>query len=137
MTYNSTDMTVLDRFEMIVRLIAENEVACSLMEKLLSSAESYFCMVFEMETKLKIARLRVDGNGLRELTENLEENCAHAQEVLISNLHIFNRYIVKEFANELPIGGVFNREPELMHDRLAVTDWAGDLMSAVYQNRKR
>jgi hypothetical protein len=130
-------MTALDRFEMVVRVIAENEVACSLMEKLLSAAERYFCKVFEMETKLKIARLRVDGNELRELTENLDKNRTYAHEALISDLHIFNRYVMKEFADELPVGGIFNREPELIHNRVAVADWAGDLLSAVYQNRKR
>jgi hypothetical protein len=137
MTYHNADMTALDRFEMVVRVIAENEVACSLMEKLLSAAERYFCKVFEMETKLKIARLRVDGNELRELTENLDKNRSYAHEALISDLHIFNRYVMKEFADELPVGGIFNREPELIHNRVAVADWAGDLLSAVYQNRKR
>ena len=88
MTYHNADMTALDRFEMVVRIIAENEVACSLMEKLLSAAERYFCKVFEMETRLKIARLRVDGNELRELTENLDKNRMYAHEALISDLHI-------------------------------------------------
>jgi len=136
MTYHNADMTALDRFEMVVRIIAENEVACSLMEKLLSAAERYFCKVFEMETKLKIARLRVGGNELRELTENLDKNRMYAHEALISDLHIFNRYVMKEFVDEMPVGGIFNREPELIHNRVAVADWAGDLLTAVYQNRK-
>ena len=137
MTYHNADMTALDRFEMVVRIIAENEVACSLMEKLLSAAERYFCKVFEMETKLKIARLRVDGNEFRELTENLDKNRTYAHEALISDLHIFHRYVMKEFAEEMPAGGIFNREPELIHNRVVVADWAGDLLTAVYQNRKR
>ena len=137
MTYHNADMTALDRFEMVVRIIADNEVACSLMEKLLSAAERYFCKVFEMETRLKIARLRVDGNELRELTENLDKNRSYAHEALISDLHIFNRYVMKEFVDEMPVGGIFNREPELIHNRVAVADWAGDLLTAVYQNRKR
>lgn len=137
MTCHKAGVTALDHFEIIVRIIAGNEVAYSLLEKLLSSAEHYFCKAIEMETRLSIAQLSVDGNELCALTENLDKNRSYAHEALISDLHIFNRYIVKEFANELPKGGIFNRDPELIHDRIAVADWAGDLMSAVYQNRKR
>ena len=42
----------------------------------------------KLETRLKIARLRVDGNELRELTENLDKNRMYAHEALISDLHI-------------------------------------------------
>jgi len=136
-TYHNADMTALDRFEMIVRIVSDDEIACSLLEKLLSAAERYFCKVFEMETKLKIVRLRVDGDELRELTENLDKNRTYAHEALIADLHIFNRYILKEFGEDIPVGGIFNREPDLIHNRVAVADWAGDLLTAIYQNRKR
>lgn len=130
-------LTALERFEIIVRIISDNEVANTILEKLLNSAESYFCKVFDMESRLKMARLRLDGEELRDLTEDLNKNRRYAHEALISDLHIFNRYIIKEFGNDVPVGGIFSKDPEAISDRIAVADWAGELLTAVYQNRKR
>jgi hypothetical protein len=130
-------LSALDRLEIIVRIIGGDEVACSHLEKLLSSAEAYFCKVFEMETRLKIARLRLEGEELRALTENLDKNRRYAHEALIADLHIFNRFFIKEFGEDVPVGGIFNKDPDAIRDRIAVADWAGELLTAVYQNRKR
>jgi hypothetical protein len=130
-------LSTLDRLEIIVRIISNDEVACNLLEKLLSSAEAYFCKVCEMETRLKTARLRLEGEELHALTENLGKNRHYAHEALISDLHIFNRFIVREYGDDVPVGGIFNKDPDAILDRIAVSDWAGDLLTAVYQNRKR
>lgn len=137
MEHHHADLTALERFDLIVKIISSDEIACSLIDKLLNAAERYFCKVFEMESRLKIARLRLDGEELRDLTENMDKNRRYAHEALIADLHIFNRYILKEFAGEVPVGGIFSKSPEAIHDRYAVADWAGDLLTSVYQNRKR
>lgn len=130
-------LTVLERFEIINRIITEDEVATSLLEKLLDSAEQYFCKVFQMESGIKMARLRLDGETLRDLTENLGKNRRFAHEVLISDLCIFNRYILKEFGDDVPLGGIFSKSLEAIQDSIAVADWAGELLTALYQNRRR
>ena len=130
-------LSALDRLEISIRIINSDEVACSLLEKLLSSAEAYYCKVFEMEARLKIARLRLEGEELHELTENLGKNRHYSHEALISDLHIFNRFIVREYGDDVPVGGIFNKDPDDIRDRIAVADWAGELLTAVYQNRKR
>lgn len=130
-------LSPLERLEIIVRIISSDAVACSLLEKLLSSAEAYFSKVCEMETRLKITRLRLGGEELHELTETLGKNRHYAHEALISDLHIFNCFIVREYGDDVPVGGIFNKETDAIRDRTAVADWAGELLKAVYQNRKR
>ena len=130
-------LSTLDRLEIIIRIINSDEVACSLLEKLLSSAEAYYCKVFEMEAMLKIARLRLEGEELHALTENLGKNRHYSHEALISDLHIFNRFIVREYGDDVPVGGIFSMDPDAIYDRIAVADWTGELLTAVYQNRKR
>lgn len=137
MNHFNPDLSALDRLEIVIRTISGDEVACSLLEKLLASAEAYFCKVFEMETRLKMARLRIEGAELRELTENLDKNRRYAHEALISDLHIFNRYAIREFSEDIPVGGIYSKQPESIRDRIAIADWAGELLAAVYQNRKR
>ena len=135
--YFNPDLTALERLEMIIRLVHQDEVAVSLLEKLLESAERYFCKVVEMESRLKIARLRQEDQELRDLTEVLDNTRHMAHEALISNLHIFNRYALKEFGEDIPVGGLFNKDPEAIRDRIAVADWSGELLAALYKERRR
>lgn len=127
----------LERFNEVVKVIAGDEVAVSLLEKLVDSAERYFGNVCKMEARLKMARFRLEGEELRDLTETLDRNRRMAHEALISNLHIFNRYAIREFGEDMPIGGVFSKSPDAIRDRIAIGDWAGELLCALYVNRKR
>lgn len=127
----------MERLEKVIRLAGEDEVAMSLLDKLLDSAERYFGTVVKMEARLKMARFRMDGDELRELVQTLDRNRHLAHEALLSNLHILNRYLFKEFGEEMPIGGIFSKDPEAIRDRAAVGDWAGELLYALYANRKR
>ena len=68
---------------------------------------------------------------------NLDKVRRYAHDALISDLHIFNRYIIKEYQDDVPVGGIFSKNPDAIRDRIAVADWAGELLAAVYQNRKR
>ncbi|MFA7483902.1 MAG: DUF3232 domain-containing protein [Vulcanimicrobiota bacterium] len=127
----------LERFERIVRLAGEDSVAISLIEKLVESAERYFTTVTSMEARLKMARLRLEGEELRDLAETLDRNRRLAHNALIDNLTIANRYLLKEFGEEIPVGGIFSKNPEAIRDRAAVGDWAGELLYALYTQRKR
>lgn len=127
----------LERFQEVIKIVAGDDIAVSLLEKLVDSAERYFGTVVKMEAKLKMARFRLEGEELRDLIETLDRNRRMAHEALISALHIFNRYSIKEFGSEMPIGGVFSKSPEAIRDRAAIGDWAGELLCALYANRKR
>ncbi|AJF08153.1 DUF3232 domain-containing protein [Geoalkalibacter subterraneus] len=135
--FRGKEECALERFNKVVEVVAGDDVAVSLLEKLLDSAERYFGTVCKMEARLKMARFRLEGEELRDLTETLDRNRRMAHEALISNLHIFNRYALKEFGEDMPIGGVFSKNPEAIRDRIAVGDWAGELLCALYVRRKR
>lgn len=127
----------LKRFEEIIDLVDGDEVALRLLEGLLEKAERYFSSVVKMESRLKMERFRLDPDQLRELTENLDQNRHMAHNALLSDLHILNRYLFKEFGKQVPVGGIFSESPEAIRDRAAVGDWAGRLLYALYDSRKR
>ena len=124
------------RFNEIIRIISGDEVAVSLLNTLIDSIERYFYTVVRMETKLKVLRFRLEADALQSLTIDLDRQRHLAHEALISNLHIFNRYILKEF-DEVPVGGIFSEDPTMIRDRIAVADWSGKLLCALFANRKR
>lgn len=130
------ELSASDRLNLISRLVAQDEVAVSLLEKLLASAENFFGKVVDMEARTITARLALDGTPLRELTEALEKNRALAHEALIADLRIFNRYLAKNH-EDAPVGGIFSKEPAVMDDPAAVADWAGELLLSIYQERRR
>ena len=127
---------VMSRYEAVVRVVSEDPVAAKLCDQLLEDAERYFGAVVRLEHRLAGARFRIDGAELRELTEALDRSRHHAHNALISSLHAFNRYVVKEYAGQIPEGGIFPN-PDAIHDRVAVADWAGDLLCSLYRNRRR
>jgi len=137
MTNNPPGHPALERLDEIIRLSADDEVTCSLLEKLLASAETFFCTVIAMETRLKVARLRLDVEELRVLHNHLVDNRRRAHEALIADLHIFNRYVLKEFGNGIPTGGIYSKSQESIENPDAIADWAGELLTAIYQNRRR
>ena len=137
MSHNTPSLAALKRFEQVVQIVSDDEIALSLLEKLLDKAEGYFCKVFEMETRLKLARFRMESDEFRSFATNLDQNRRLGHEALMADLHIFNRYVLKEFKEIMPIGGIYSKDPETIRDRVAVGDWAGELLSAIYQNRPR
>lgn len=130
----------MDRYSKVVQIISKDEVAVRLLEGLVDAASRYFERVIQMENRLATARFRLEGEELRSLTEDLDRSRRFSHEALISDLHIFNRYLVKEYSEDLAdenlVGGIFPR-PDAIRDRIAIADWAGDLLCGIYQNRTR
>jgi len=54
-----------------------------------------------MESRQATATFHLDKDELKELTEDLGRSCRYAHDALISDLHIFNRYIAKEHIEEI------------------------------------
>ncbi|MDY0300266.1 MAG: DUF3232 domain-containing protein [Trichlorobacter sp.] len=131
---------VVMRYQKVMTLVAQDEVAVKLLDGLLEAALRYFGRVVMMENRLATARFRLEGEELRHLTEELDRHRRYAHDALISDLHIFNRYLVKNYQEELLDegleGGIFPN-PEAIRDRVAIADWAGELLSGIYQERKR
>jgi len=134
--FSTQDEKIMIQLNQIAELISDDEVAVSLLNTLIDSSEKYFGAVVRMETRLKTARFRLEGEELRELTSELDRQRHYAHEALISNLHIFNRYLLKEF-DDVPVGGIFTGNPEMIRDRIAVADWAGKLLCTIYNKRRK
>ena len=130
----------MNRYKKTVLIIKKDEVAVRLLEGLVDAATRYFGRVIQMETRLATAKFRLDGEDLRSLIEDLDRSRKYAHDALISDLHIFNRYLVKKYGEDLVEenikGGIFPN-PEAIRDRLAIADWAGDLLYGIYKERTR
>lgn len=137
--HHATEIT-MQRYRKITAIISKDEVAVRLLEALLDAATRYFGRVIHMENRLITARFRLEGEDLRSLMEDLDRSRRFAHEALISDLHIFQRYVVKTYKEELIHegieGGLFPN-PESIRDRIAIADWAGELLEGIYRNRKK
>jgi hypothetical protein len=125
------------RLDEVLSVCGKDEVATSLLEKLLESAERYFQCVVSMERKVRLARFRLEGQDLRDLIQSLDTNRRLAHNTLIDNVAILNRYLFREFGGEIPVGGIFSKDPEAIRDRAVIGDWAGELLYSLYYARKR
>lgn len=72
------------RFNQVAEMVSNDDVAVSLLNTLVDSSEKYFGAVVRMETRLKTARFRLEGEDLRELTSDLDRQRHYAHEALIS-----------------------------------------------------
>lgn len=126
------------RFEQILRLIQGDDVSLSLLENLLESAERYFQTVVSMEHKVRLARLRLEGQNLRDFIHSLDTHRSLSHNTLLDNIAILNRYLFKKFGPDaVPVGGIYSKDPESIRVRALVGDWAGELLYGLYLNRKR
>jgi len=125
------------RLDEVLSVCGKDEVATSLLEKLLESAERYFQCVVSMERKVRLARFRLEGQDLRDLIQSLDTTRRLAHNTLIDNVAILNRYLFREFGEEIPVGGIFSKDPEAIRDRAVIGDWAGELLYSLYYARKR
>ena len=128
---------VLEQFETVIATIEEDEIACGLLDRVLALAEDCFVTVIKIETRLKLARLRMDDRDLRNLEESLEGERTHIFENLAAAIRTLNSYIFENFKDRIPDGGILSEGPEAVNDYGEVAEWAGDLLTAVYQKRIR
>jgi len=130
----------MERCYSVLEIIKEDEMAVRFFEFFFEKAVAYFSTVVKIETQSKFAKFRLEGGAYKELIDNLDKQCRHAHDTLMSDLHIFNRYIVKNYNNELIeknlAGGIFPH-PDAIHDKVAVADWVGNVLNGIYVNRKR
>jgi hypothetical protein len=133
-------MAAYTRYKQILNLVSGDETADKLLSSLIKSGLRYLDKVVEMEHQLVAIRQQLSGEQLRLATEELDSNRSKAHEALISDLHIFSRYLVKEYGEELKEegmeSGIFLKQ-EAIHDRVAIADWAGSLLHGIYDNRRR
>lgn len=133
-------MPELTRYKQILDLVAGDEKADRLSGDLISAGLRYISKVVEMEHQLAVGKHSLTGEKLRIVTEELDQARTMAHEALITTLHVFTRYLTKEYGEELKAEGLESGiflKPEAIHDRVAIADWAGRLVYGIYDKRRR
>jgi hypothetical protein len=128
----------VDRFDEIIERLHADDSAIKLLNDLLTAAGHYLVAVVETESNLRIARKNLAGEDLRGLTSDLEASRSRAHNALIASLHAFNRYAVRQAEDTgdiLPPGVIFSGNPDRIRDRVAIADWAGELLAGIYRRR--
>lgn len=126
-----------ERYNKICELIGDNRLANELLDKLVKSAARYVDVVAVTERRIQSARFRLEGEEFRQFVMELDRQRKLAHDALISSLYSFNRYILKEYGDECPVGGIYSLDPTTIRDRWAVGSWAGFLVDAIFGDRRR
>lgn len=130
-----------DRVLIVTSLVRDDVNALSVIDKAMNSAFEYVAAVYSMERTLSTARHRLEGEDLRQLTESLDLMRKRKHDLLIDDLRICNRYVIKTFGKVIPEGGVYSGDPWDLSEgnvkRLAIGDWAGKLVYQFFAERKR
>lgn len=126
----------LERLQEVKEIVEGDATGERLIERTLEKASEYIGRVSSMERHLTLAKFRgIEGEILRDLTTRLDRSRRLAHDALISELFTANRYLFRNYADDMPVGGLFTLSPEAIHDRIAVGDWAGHLVGAIVANR--
>lgn len=130
------EQKALDRLQRIAALLDGDATGEKLLDELVAAGQRYFEQVNRLEWFMRLRARRLEGEERRAEIERLDANRTRAHENLLASLYALNRYLVRTY-EEVPPGGVFSRDPETIRNRVAVADWMGDLLSALYRNRRR
>lgn len=124
-----------ERYLQIKEILEEynDKAGLKMLKELIKLATEYVTHVIEMERVLKIIEFRGgDPRKIAQHRESQDQLRRIKHDALIAQLRAINRYLFKEYTNEIiPIGGIFSLDPRGFHDRRLVGDWAGDLATAL------
>jgi hypothetical protein len=127
----------LESFEQIMQGIADDDEAVSLFDELLKAAECYFLSVVGMESRLKMAGLRLGGQAFQGLFETMHRRRSAAYDALVSARCAFNRHLSRRQGKEASSSGTCFGDPKTTPESVAMDDWAGALLCTLYRGRKR
>ena len=132
--YVSDPDKAFERYNEILNMIKGDDIAENLLVHLVNAACEYVSIVCRNETAMKVQAYRLEGDDYRRFVESLDLRRKSSHDALISALHSFNRYIVKEF-EETPIGGIYSFDPLTIRNRIAVGNWAVNLVVGIFKKR--
>ncbi len=125
-----------DRYVEIEEILEDDKKGLALVHDLVDMAASYIEAVVNMETSIKIIRFRIDDPiKQRERIGALDKFRTIKHNALIAQLKIVNRYLFKNYGDDVPIGGIYSLNPmTLSHeDRVAIAEWANYLAVALFK----
>jgi len=127
----------LKRYETISNLVEGDDIGENLLSNLIEKALEYVKVVCRNDVISKTQAKRLEGEEFRELMTELDRRRKSAHDTLISALHALNRYCLKEYEGDCPKGGIYSLDPSTIRNRVAVGDWAGQLIYGIFMNRKK
>jgi hypothetical protein len=130
------DNETFNRYIKVCDLIKGDDIAEQLLNNLTNVACEYIHVVVNADMLLRTQALRLEGEEYRQYVQSLDENRNRKHNALISALHAFNRYLLKEY-EDAPKGGIYSLSPDTIRDRVAVGDWAGRFVYEIFVNRKK
>lgn len=126
----------LKRYETISNLVKGDDIGENLLGNLIDKASEYVKVICRNDVISKTQAKRLEGEEFRELMTELDRRRKSAHDALISALHALNRYCLKEY-DDCPKGGIYSLDPFTIRNRVAVADWAGQLIYGIFARRKK
>ena len=127
----------IERYEAISELVEGDDIGENLLGNLIEKASEYVKVVCRNDVIGNTQAKRLEGEEFRELMMELDRRRTSAHDALISALHALNRYCLKEYEDECPKGGIYSLDPSTIRNRVAVGDWAGQLIYGIFVRRKK
>ena len=127
----------MERYETISDLVEGDDIGENLLGNLIEKASEYVKVVCRNDVIVNTQAKRLEGEEFRELMMELDRRRMSAHDALISALHALNRYCLKEYEDECPKGGIYSLDPSTIRNRIAVGDWAGQLVYGIFVKRKK
>lgn len=128
---------LFDRYLKIVRLLESDEIGKKLLESLLEHSLSYIKVVCMNDFFIRSKKKALEQEEYREFLEDIDKKRTLAHNALISSLYALNRYCLNHYEESCPVGGIYSLPPDTIRDRVAVADWAFELISEIFKNRQR
>ena len=127
----------IERYKTISDLVEGDDIGENLLGNLIEKASEYVKVICRNDVICNTQAKRLEGEEFRELMMELDRRRKSAHDALISALHALNRYCLKEYEGECPKGGIYSFDPSTIRNRVAVGDWAGQLVYGIFIKRKK
>jgi hypothetical protein len=126
----------LKRYNTISTLVKGDDIGENLLSNLIEKASEYVKVICKNDVIIRTQAMRLEGEEFRELMTELDRRRKSAHDALISALYALNRYCLREYV-DCPKGGIYSLDPLTIHNRVAVADWAGQLIYGIFISRKK
>lgn len=136
MEHAKKNPVTLQRYDEIVSIVQGDDVAEHLLELLILKSSEYVKTVCRNDALISTQGKRLDGEEFREFMTERDRQRKISHDALISSLFTFNRYILEKYEG-CPTGGIFSLDPLAIHNRVAVGDWAGQLIYELFVRRAK
>lgn len=116
-----------ERYQQIVDLLNSNNDKKGLkyVQDLVNKCREYVTVVANAERIGKLQRFRSQtSEEEREEYKRLDQLRRIIHNALIAQLKLVNRYIFRDYKEQIPIGGIYSLDPSTIENRTAVGDWA-------------